>query len=112
MRGSEATEVIYARSKLLMNRLYCIYMMSNRNNNVLYTGVTNDLRRRVYEHKTKFIKGFTDKYNVTKLVYYEVFSNPYDAISREKQIKAGPRRNKVNLINNFNREWNDLYKAL
>jgi len=79
---------------------------------VLYTGVTNDLIRRVYEHREKLVAGFTRKYNVTKLVYYEVFDEIEDAISREKQIKAGPRRNKVQLINSMNSEWRDLYEEL
>ncbi len=79
---------------------------------MLYTGVTNDLIRRVYEHREKLVAGFTRKYNVTKLVYYEVFDEIEDAISREKQIKAGPRRNKVQLINSMNSEWRDLYEEL
>jgi putative endonuclease len=64
-------------------------MLTNKNNTVLYTGITNDLKRRVYEHKEKLVDGFTKKYNVVKLVYYEVFEDPENAILREKQIKAG-----------------------
>jgi putative endonuclease len=63
---------------------YCVYIMANKRNTVLYTGVTNDLRRRVYEHKAKMIKGFTEKYNIDKLVYYEVSQNVESAIVREK----------------------------
>jgi len=86
--------------------------MTNKDNSVLYTGVTNDLIRRVYEHKEKLIKGFTKKYNVTKLVYYEIFENSYDSITREKQIKAGSRKKKLDLINKFNKEWKDIYYDL
>ena len=74
-----------------MSKHFYVYIMTNKDNSVLYTGVTNDLIRRVYEHKEKLIKGFTKKYNVTKLVYYELFENSYDSITREKQIKAGSR---------------------
>ena len=84
--------------------------MTNKNNTVLYTGMTNDLARRVWEHKEKQIKGFTSRYNITKLVYYEIFSTAYDAISREKQIKAGSRQKKLDHINNVNTEWKDLYQ--
>jgi putative endonuclease len=75
----------------------------------LYTGVTNDLRRRVYEHKEKLVKGFTSKYNCDKLVYFEHFDHIDDAIAREKQIKAGSRKKKLDLINSLNPEWVDLY---
>ncbi len=95
-----------------MNQQYFIYIMTNKNNKVLYTGVTNNLVRRVYEHKNKLIDGFTKKYNIIKLVYYEIFDNPSSAIHREKQIKAGSRQKKINLINNVNPEWNDLYKII
>ena len=86
--------------------------MTNKNNHVLYTGMTNNLKRRVYEHKEKLINGFTKKYNVTKLVYYEVFDDPASAIVREKQIKGGSRQKKIDLINNMNSEWTDLYESL
>lgn len=79
---------------------------------MLYAGVTNDLRRRVYEHKTKMIKGFTEKYNIEKLVYYEVSQNVESAILREKQIKGGPRSKKIKLINSMNPAWDDLYDGL
>ena len=72
-----------------MGGQYYVYMMTNKNDNVIYTGITSDLKRRVYEHKEKLINGFTKKYNITKLVYYEVFEDPENAILREKQIKAG-----------------------
>ena len=78
-------------------RQYYVYIMTNKTNTVLYTGMTNDLVRRVWEHKEKLIKGFTSRYNITKLVYYEIFATAYDAIAREKQIKAAAhaRRNLI-----------------
>ena len=87
-------------------------MLTNRNNTVLYTGVTNDMKRRVYGHREKLTGGFTRKYNVNKLVYYEVFDDVYSAISREKQIKGGSRQKKIDLINGVNKEWKDLYDEL
>ncbi len=95
-----------------MNRQYYVYIMTNSNNTVLYTGVTNDLKRRAYEHKEKLVSGFTRKYNITKLVYYEVFEDIENAILREKQIKAGPRQKKIQYINSMNSEWRDLYEEL
>ena len=86
--------------------------MTNKNNSVLYTGVTSNLPGRVYQHKEKMIDGFTKRYNVTKLIYYEVFSDPYNAIVREKQIKAGSRRRKIELIEGMNPKWRDLYDEL
>ncbi len=93
-----------------MDRHYYVYIMTNKKNTVLYTGVTNNLRRRVYEHKEKLIKGFTKKYNITKLVYCEVFDRIGDAIIREKQIKGGSRQKKIDLINSINKDWQDLYE--
>ena len=95
-----------------MKRQYYVYIMTNKNNRVLYTGVTNDLKRRVYEHKEKLIGGFTRRYNITKLVYYEIFRDSETAILREKQIKAGSMQKKIDLINNNNREWMDLYEEI
>ena len=89
-----------------------VYILTNKNNTVLYTGVTSNLVKRVYEHKQKYVKCFTKAYNVTKLVYYEVFDNIVSAIEREKQIKAGSRKKKLELINNFNAEHRDLYDEL
>ena len=86
--------------------------MTNKRNTVLYTGVTNDLKRRVYQHKEKLTEGFTKRYNIMKLVYYEVFEDIENAIWREKQIKAGSRRRKIELIDGMNREWRDLYESL
>jgi len=86
--------------------------MANERNTVLYTGITSSLRKRVFEHKEKIIKGFTNKYNVSKLVYYELFSDALTAITREKQIKAGSRDKKLVLVNGFNPRWRDLYEEL
>ncbi len=86
--------------------------MTNHKNTVLYTGVTNDLQRRVYEHKNKLVEGFTKRYNLTRLVYYESCSNIEGALDREKQIKAGSRQDKISLIDSVNRDWHDLYDEL
>ena len=96
----------------MKQRVYCVYILTNRTNNVLYTGVTNNLKKRVYEHRSKLVEGFTKRYNISKLVYYEVFDTSYDAISREKQIKAGSRQKKLDLVNSMNKEWIDLYEGL
>jgi len=87
--------------------LYYVYIMTN-NSKTLYTGVTNNLNRRVYEHKNKLIQGFTAKYNITKLVYFEICTDINQAIAREKQIKGWLRKKKVYLIESVNPEWNDL----
>lgn len=89
-----------------------MYIMTNWKNTVLYTGVTNDLVRRVYEHKEKLVEGFTKRYNLTKLVYYEVAANAEAAILREKQMKAGSRQKKVELVEELNKTWADLYTEL
>lgn len=87
---------------------YCVYLLSNKNNTVIYTGMTSHLIKRIYQHKTKYYHGFTSKYNCDKLVYFEVFSDVNQAIDREKQIKAGNRKRKEQLINAENPEWEDL----
>jgi putative endonuclease len=87
---------------------YYIYIMANWNNKVIYVGMTNDLERRVYEHKNKKIEGFTKRYNVTRLVYYEYTNAINSAIAREKQIKKWRREKKNNLIETLNPEWKDL----
>ncbi len=91
-----------------MDRQYYVYILTNRHNTVLYTGVTGDLARRLNEHRIKPVKSFTARYNVDKLVYYEVADEPTAAIMREKQIKAGSRRKKIDLVNSMNPEWRDL----
>ncbi len=88
--------------------LYYVYMLTNWNNKVLYTGVTNDLERRIYEHKNKLVKGFTEKYNVNKLVYFEYTSDVNSAIAREKEIKGWTRQKKNQLVEVVNPLWKDL----
>jgi len=90
----------------------CIYIMTNFANTVLYTGVTSNLPVRVHQHKAKEIKGFTKTYNCTKLVYFELFADMESAITREKQIKGGPRRRKEALIDSLNPEWRDLSEEI
>ena len=95
-----------------MHSHYYVYIMTNPHNTVLYTGVTNNLLRRVHEHKEKLADSFTKQYNVTKLVYYEVYDDAFTAISREKQIKGGSRKKKMGLIDGMNPTWKDLYEEL
>ena len=95
-----------------MENIYFIYIITNKNNHVLYTGVTNNLVKRIWEHKNKIVKGFSYKYNLSKLVYYEVFSSIREAIKREKQLKSGSRNKKLNLIISKNPFWKDLYESL
>jgi putative endonuclease len=95
-----------------MNKEYYFYIMTNKNNSVLYTGVTNDLKRRVFEHKNKLLEGFTKKYNIYKLVFYEVYDDINDAIVREKQIKGGSRAKKIALIEEINNAWHDLFDVI
>lgn len=96
----------------MVSKQYYVYIMTNKLNTVLYVGVTSDLVRRVYEHKEKLADGFTKRYNIVKLVYYEVLEDAENAILREKQIKAGPRRKKIRLVESVNKEWRDLYGEL
>ncbi|MEA3328403.1 MAG: GIY-YIG nuclease family protein [Candidatus Omnitrophota bacterium] len=88
------------------------YLMTNKTDTVIYAGVTSELQKRAYEHKQKTIEGFTKKYKINKLVYYEVFDDIENAILREKQIKAGSRRKKIDLIKSLNAEFKDLYGEL
>jgi putative endonuclease len=89
------------------DRQYYVYIMTNRSR-TLYTGVTNNIKQRVHQHKNKLIEGFTKKYNLTKLVYVETFRDVYSAIAREKTIKGWLRKKKIDLINGENPDWNDL----
>jgi len=91
---------------------FYVYIMTNKANTVLYTGMTNDIRIWVYEHKQKLVEGFAKKYNVVKLVYYEAFGDCISAIKREKQIKAGSRSKKEQLISSINKGWHNLYEQL
>ena len=88
---------------------FSIYITSNRKNDIFYTGVTNNLKRIIFEHRNRIIKGFASKYNVNKLVYFEHFTNIEDAIKREKQIKKWKRQLKIELIEKVNSTWDDLY---
>jgi len=95
-----------------MKKQYYVYLLTNKNCNVLYTGITNNLIRRVYQHKNKLADGFTQKYNVNKLVYYEICHDVLNAIAREKQIKGWSRKKKNAVIDEMNPEWVDLYETL
>jgi len=94
------------------NKEYYVYILANSRHTVLYTGVTNNLLRRVSEHKNKTKSGFTKRYNVDQLVYFECGDDINIAIAREKQIKAGSRQGKIKLINSINPEWKDLYEEI
>jgi putative endonuclease len=89
---------------------YCVYILTNSRHTVLYTGVTNNLERRLSEHKNKMGSAFTKKYNIDKLVYFECGDDIKVAVAREKQIKAGSRQDKIDLINSMNPDWKDLYE--
>ena len=92
-----------------MIKNYWVYIATNKSN-TLYTGVTNDLQRRMHEHKNKLIGGFTKKYNINKLVYYQLFNNPKEAIGAEKKIKGWTRKKKIELIKSVNPTFKDLLK--
>jgi putative endonuclease len=109
LRSAEGGEAI---SRDCMSKRHYIYIACNSNNTVLYAGVTNNLKKRIYEHKEKLVEGFTSKYNVSKLVYYEIFDSAENAILREKQIKSGSRKGKIKLIEKTNKEWKDLYDEI
>jgi len=91
---------------------YFVYIMASKRNGTLYVGVTNDIARRVHEHRTGAADGFTKRYNVKQLVWYETHGDVQAAIAREKSIKRWPRRYKLNVIEAMNPGWNDLYEAL
>lgn len=94
-----------------MEKQFYIYIMTN-NSKTLYTGVTSNLVKRVFEHKNKLIQGFTSKYNINKLAYYEIADNSESAILREKQLKGWTRAKKIELIEALNPDWNDLFESL
>jgi putative endonuclease len=89
-----------------------VYILFNRQNGALYTGVTSDIIKRIYEHKSKVVDGFSSKYGTDKLGYYEMHDNIISAIEREKQIKGGSRKNKLALIESMNPKWEDLFDTL
>ena len=95
-----------------MIRQPAIYILTNKKGGTLYTGVTSNLTRRIWEHKNKVTLGFSEKYKLNKLVYFEIFDEMHEAISREKQIKAGSRKAKIKLIESINQEWRDLYSDI
>ena len=93
-------------------RQYYVYILASKKNGTLYIGVTNNLLKRVYEHRNDFVDGFTKKYHVHDLVYYEVYSNITDAITREKRMKKWRRQWKIGLIEKTNPQWRDLYSDI
>lgn len=93
-----------------MQKYYCVYIITNTSNTVLYTGVTGELVGRIWHHKNKSVSSFSSRYNLNKLVYYEIYEDINLAIAREKQIKAGSRKKKIELVQKKNPEWKDLYK--
>ena len=94
-----------------MKKFY-VYILCNKRNGTLYTGITSDLIKRIYEHKNNLVEGFTRKYNIHRLVWYEIHETAETAISREKQIKAWKRQWKLRLIEENNPKWNDLYDII
>jgi putative endonuclease len=95
-----------------MNKCHCVYILASKRNGTLYTGVTSNLPARIYQHKEKLTKGFTERYDVSHLVYYEIHSNAEQAITREKQIKTWKRDWKIKLIEEKNPTWDDLYESI
>ncbi len=95
-----------------MNRTYYVYILASKRNGTLYIGVTNDLKRRVYEHREEMIDGFTKEYGIKNLVYYESTENSHSAIQREKWLKNWKREWKVKMIEKENPDWEDLYEKL
>ena len=97
---------------MVLCKNYYVYLLTNWNHRVMYVGVTNDLKRRLYEHKNKLVEGFPEKYNLNKLVYFEETQDVYTAITREKEIKKWRREKKNRLVNQINQEWQDLNETL
>ena len=91
---------------------YYVYILANATNVALYIGVTSDLKRRIYEHKRKLVKGFAEQYSIDKLVYYEVYQDPENAILREKRLKGSSRARKNRLVASLNPQWRDLYEEI
>ncbi|WP_315762754.1 MULTISPECIES: GIY-YIG nuclease family protein [unclassified Bradyrhizobium] len=91
---------------------YSVYILASRKDGAIYVGVTNDLVRRVYEHQQKAVPGFTSRYNITRLVWFEIYEDPISAIAREKELKKWKRDWKVKLIEAGNPEWKDLYETI
>ena len=95
-----------------MDKQYYVYILASGKNGTLYIGITSDLIRRIWEHKNGIIEGFSNKYNVDKLVYYEIFDDPENAIKREKRLKSYKRQWKIDLIEKSNPAWKDLYQNI
>ena len=95
-----------------MEKEFYVYILASKRNGTLYIGVTSDLIKRIWEHKNKFVEGFTKEYHVDKLVYFEQFRDPENAIKREKRLKKYTRKWKLDLIEKMNPKWDDLYKRL
>ena len=91
---------------------YYVYILASRRDGAIYVGITNDLARRVYEHRIKAVPGFTAKYNITQLVWFEVYDDPISAISRERELKKWKRAWKIRLIEKDNPNWNDVYESI
>jgi putative endonuclease len=91
---------------------FYVYILASRRDGAIYVGINNDLVRRVYEHRIKAVPGFTTKYNITRLVWFEIYDDPVSAISREKELKKWKRAWKVQLIEKDNPNWDDLYESL
>ncbi len=96
----------------MMAKQFYVYILTNKPYGVFYVGVTSSLPKRIYEHMHKLVEGFTEKYNLNMLIYYEVIDNAEAAISREKTLKRWKREWKINAINQFNPDWNDLYESI
>ena len=93
-------------------KTYSVYILTNHANTVLYIGVTSNLAGRVWQHRNELVDGFTKRYHLHKLVYFESTEDVYAAIAREKQLKAGSRKKKLDLITAMNPDWNDLYESI
>ena len=99
----------FQKLMIMINKKYYVYIITNKWNTTFYVGITSNLIKRIYQRKNKLADGFSKRYNLTKLVYYEQFENPEEAIIREKQLKAGSRKKKTDLIEKDNPDFNDLY---
>jgi putative endonuclease len=91
---------------------YYVYILASRKDGAIYVGITNDIVRRIYERRIKAVRGFTSKYNITRLVWFEIYDDPISAISREKELKKWKRAWKVQLVETQNPQWNDLYESI
>ena len=107
-----ANEVQQSYHLIMVHKQFYVYIATNYTNTVLYIGITNNLIRRIYEHKNKLVSSFTSKYNILKLVYYEIYNDPETTIRREKQLKAGSRTKKLKLIKSQNPQFKDLYEEI